>query len=164
MELLGPSLEDLFQYCNKRFTIKTTAMLAIHLLDRMETLHSKNYVYRDVKPDNFLIGQGSTQTTIFMIDMGLVKRYKDPKTGNHIKSKSVNNLTGTARYSSTSAHKNEQSRKDDLEAIGYCLIYFLKGCLPWQGLQDVEDDKKNDAILDIKISTTLKVLCEDCPK
>ena len=96
--------------------------------------------------------------------MGLVKRYKDPKTGNHIKTKSVNNLTGTARYASSNAHKNEQSRKDDLEAIGYCLIYFLKGKLPWQGLHNVDDEKKNDAILDIKMSTTLDTLCEDCPK
>lgn len=97
----------------------------------MEHFHSLNYIYRDVKPDNFLIGQNKKQTTIYMIDMGLAKRFKDPKTGNHVKEKANLNFTGTVRYASLNSHINDQSRKDDLEAIGLCLVYFLKGSLPW---------------------------------
>jgi len=109
-------------------------------------MHELDFIYRDVKPDNFLIGQNKKQTIVFMIDMGLVKRFKDPKTGKHVAEKPVNFLTGTARYASMNSHMNEQSRRDDLEAIGLTMIYFLKGSLPWQGIKDVEDDKKNEAI------------------
>ena len=127
MEVLGPSLEDLFKYCGNRFTVKTTAMIADSLIERMEYLHNCQFIYRDIKPDNFLIGRGKKQTTIYMIDLGLVKRYKDPRSGQHIVDKPVKSLTGTVRYASSNAHVSEQSRRDDLEAIGYMCIYFLKG-------------------------------------
>ena len=143
MEILGPNLEELFQYCDKRFTIKTTAIIAEQILERIELLHNYQFIYRDIKPDNFLIGCGKKQTTIFMIDLGLAKRFKDPKTGQHVKCKPVKSLTGTARYSSPNAHVFEQSRRDDLLAIGIMLIYFMKGSLPWQGLKNVAEDKKN---------------------
>ena len=84
MDLLGPSLSDVFKYCKNRFTIKTTAMLADSMIDRLQSLHSKNFIHRDVKPENFMIGRLKHQSTVYAIDLGMAKRYIDPKTGNHI--------------------------------------------------------------------------------
>lgn len=84
MELLGPSLEDLFSYCNRRFSLKTVCMLAEELLLRLEYLHSKNFIHRDVKPDNFVIGLGKKANLLHVIDLGLSKRYRNPLTKSHI--------------------------------------------------------------------------------
>ena len=84
MELLGPSLEDLFNYCNRRFSLKTVCMLAEELLLRLEYLHSKNFIHRDVKPDNFVVGLGKKANLLHVIDLGLSKRYRNPLTKSHI--------------------------------------------------------------------------------
>lgn len=84
MELLGPSLEDLFNYCNRRFSIKTVCMLAIELIQRIEYIHSKNFIHRDIKPDNFAVGLGKKANVIHVIDFGLSKRYRNPLTKTHI--------------------------------------------------------------------------------
>lgn len=85
-----------------------------------------------MKPDNFLMGLGARRTQVYMIDFGLSKRYRDPKTGMHIPYKDNKSLTGTARYASVNVHCGvEQARRDDLESIGYIILYFLKGSLPW---------------------------------
>ena len=112
-----------------------------------------------MKPDNFLIGHGKKQNIVYVIDFGLAKRYRDPKTGEHIPYKDNKSLTGTARYASVNAHLGiEQSRRDDLESIGFILIYFLKGSLPWQGLQGKNINDKYDRIKDKKVSTTIESL------
>jgi serine/threonine protein kinase len=132
MDLLGPCLEDLFKYCRRKFTVKTSLMLADQMISRIETMHNNSYIHRDIKPDNFMLGNNKNQNTIYVIDFGLAKRFKDPKSGLHIKGKEHKSLTGTARYASSNAHKGmEQSRRDDLEAIGICVVYFMKGKLPW---------------------------------
>ena len=164
IELLGPSLEDLFNYCNRKFSLKTTAMLADQMISRIEYMHSKNFIHRDIKPDNFLMGIGKKGHTLYIIDFGLAKRFRDPKTGVHIPFRDGKKLTGTARYTSINTHLGiEQSRRDDLEAVGYILVYFLKGELPWQGLKAKNMREKYMKIKDKKIFTPVEVLCQGLP-
>lgn len=164
MDLLGPSLEDLFSSCHRKFSVKTTIMLAEQMISRLEYLHSKDFIHRDLKPDNFTVGLGSTSSTVYLIDFGLAKRYCDSK-GKHHQICQRKSLTGTARYASINAHKGlEQSRRDDMEALGYILLYFCRGVLPWQGLQAETKEKKYRKIMEVKQATPLVTLCEGCPK
>ena len=110
MDLLGPSLEDLFIYCGNEFSMKTVLMLADQMISRIEFVHSRFYIHRDIKPDNFLMGKGSNFNTLYIIDFGLAKRYKDPRTLIHMRYKEGNNLTGTARYASINAHLGIEQR------------------------------------------------------
>ena len=111
-----------------------------------------------MKPDNFLIGVKAKQSQVYLIDFGLSKRYKDTKTGEHIPYRDGKSLTGTARYASVNTHIGvEQSRRDDLESIGYILLYFLKGVLQWQGLPGGRNkNEKYDKIKDKKLHTTVE--------
>ncbi|MCQ2818920.1 MAG: hypothetical protein MJ252_16770 [archaeon] len=128
-------------------------------------MHSRNFIHRDVKPDNFLMGKGRKKNLVYAIDFGLAKRYRDPKTGLHIPYRDGKSLTGTARYASVNTHLGiEQSRRDDLEAIGYIIVYFLRGSLPWQGLKAKNMKEKYEKIKEKKLSTTLQDLCKGFPE
>eukprot|EP00824_Muranothrix_gubernata_P010823 TRINITY_DN23926_c0_g1_i2.p1 TRINITY_DN23926_c0_g1~~TRINITY_DN23926_c0_g1_i2.p1 ORF type:complete len:265 (-),score=11.15 TRINITY_DN23926_c0_g1_i2:353-1147(-) len=164
LELLGPTIEDLFQYCKKSLSLKTVLMLADQMIRRIEYVHTKHFIHRDIKPENFLIGTGSKQNLVHIIDFGLAKRFRDPVSGKHIRYRENKNFTGTARYASINTHLGiEQSRRDDLESIGHLLLYFLKGSLPWQGLQADNKKEKYEKILNKKMTTHVSKLCKGLP-
>ncbi|CAG9859179.1 unnamed protein product [Phyllotreta striolata] len=164
MDLLGPSLEDLFNFCSRRFTIKTVLMLADQMIGRIEFVHCKSFIHRDIKPDNFLMGIGRHCNKLFLIDFGLAKKFRDARTRAHIIYREDKNLTGTARYASINAHLGiEQSRRDDMESLGYVLMYFNRGCLPWQGLKAATKKQKYEKISEKKMSTPVEVLCKGFP-
>lgn len=163
VDLLGPTLEDLLNFCARNFSLKTTLMLADQILSRVEYLHMNCLLHRDIKPENFLMGLGSQRTRVFMIDFGLAKRYYRPSTRKHIPYYESNQLIGTARYASVHAHFAEQGRRDDLESVGYLLIYFLHGRLPWQGITADTPVQKYEKIGEQKFALSLDTLCAGIP-
>ena len=164
MALLGPSTGDLFEYCGYKYTLQTVLLLAIQMIERIQELHSKNYIHRDIKPENYTVGIGSKSTTLYLIDFGLAKKYKDTKTMEHITYRETKEMTGTPRFASINNHLGiEQSRRDDLEGIAYVLIYFMKRRLPWQNIEGKTVKEKYKKILEKKMAIPVETLCKDLP-
>jgi len=92
-------------HSSKRFTISSTYNIGIQIITRLEQIHRKGFVHRDIKANNFMIGRGEKAQTVYIIDFGLAKRYFDPKTNKHIPVKGGKSLVGTARYASIASHE-----------------------------------------------------------
>lgn len=156
MDRLGPSL------ATQKFTASSIGPIARQILRRIEHLHHKNFIHRDIKPENFLFNYATEDEkyhTVYLVDFGLTKRYYDSVEKKHIEMV-PRPFIGTLRYASIHAHTHEQSRRDDLESIGYMLIYLIKKKLPWQG---IDVNEKTFAILEKKQETTLEELCDELP-
>ena len=161
--LLGKSLYDLYNESNRKFNLKDICMLGIQLIERLQYIHSKNYIHRDIKPHNFLIG-AKDEGLIYIIDFGLSKKYRSDR-GNHVKFSISKHITGTPRFCSVNSMRGvEQSRRDDLESLCYLIIYFFKGYLPWQGLKIGNRYQRFQAIAKMKKYIKVESLCEDLPE
>lgn len=164
MDLLGNSIQELFIMSKKTFSLKTVLMIAEQAISRIESLHSLNWMHRDIKPENFLVGRHNFANTIYMIDFGLAKRFKNPETKQHLKYIEGKGFTGNQRFCSNNALLGiEQSRRDDLESIGYMLIYLLRGVLPWEGIGDISNNKRRETLILKKVYTSIEELCFLCP-
>jgi len=130
----------------------------------LEIIHSKGLLHRDIKPDNYVMGRNESSQIVYLIDYGLVKRYINTKTRAHIPYVENKRLVGTARYASLNTHMGaEQSRRDDLESLGYSLIYMLTGALPWQGTKGTTKRDKYDKIMEKKMDLPIGELCKKLP-
>ena len=164
MELLGPSLEDLFDLCGRKFSLKTILSLGDQMLCRIEFIHSIHLIHRDIKPDNFLMGLYNKKSIVYICDFGLCKKFRD-QNGKHIPFKDGRSLTGTARYASIYSHFGyELSRRDDLESLAYSLIYFSRGSLPWMGIKAKNKNEKYNKIFEKKLNSSITLLCDKLPK
>lgn len=164
MELLGPSLDKYFIFCNKKFSAVTTVLLGIEMVKRVQYMHSKGFLHRDIKPNNFMLGRFSktleylNEKTVYIIDFGLSKEYVDFTNNQHLPFKDGRRFIGTPRYASIRTHLGyRQSRRDDLESIAYILIYFILGELPWQGVKAKSKTEKKEKILEIKLKTNFSL-------
>jgi len=164
MEMLGPTLEDLYNTCSRKFSMKTMIMLTDQMIMRLQHAHSRNVIHRDIKPENFLMGGKNAKNTVFLVDFGLATKFRNIETRQHIPYREGRRLVGTSRYVSLNAHNGcTLSRRDDMESLGYVLMYFLRGSLPWQGLHAETVQQKYEVIHEKKMSTPLDELCHGFP-
>ncbi|KAK3443516.1 hypothetical protein EUGRSUZ_B03631 [Eucalyptus grandis] len=164
MDMLGPSLWDVWNTSGQAMSSEMVACIAVESLSILEKMHAKGYVHGDVKPENFLLGQPSTQQEkkLFLVDLGLATKWKDGSSGRHVEyDQRPDMFRGTVRYASVHAHLGRTaSRRDDLESLAYTLIFLHRGRLPWQGYQG---DNKSFLVCKKKMATSPEMLCCFCP-
>eukprot|EP01071_Lankesteria_metandrocarpae_P007773 Lankesteria_metandrocarpae@DN4783_c0_g1_i1.p1 len=164
MQQLGPSLESLFQRSGMSFSTICILTIAQQILKRLEYIHDKSYIHRDVKPDNFLIGNNDPGR-VYVVDFGLAKRYRAVNADGPPPTRRSRSMVGTARYASLNSHSGiDLSARDDLESLGYVIMYFATGGnLPWQGLNVRSREDKHRKIYEAKMKTDIQTLCEGHP-
>lgn len=164
MEHLGPSLEDIRRARrSKSLSLKSVLMIGLQAVTRLEILHHKDFVHQDVKPDNLLTGKKDFHR-IYLVDFGLAKEYRDPLSLQHIRSRSGRGFMGTRCFSSVRADRGyELSRRDDLESLGYALIYLYHGTLPWMRLHAGCKSELNLEVTELKARISSRELCRDMP-
>ena len=162
--LLGKTLKQLFDLNkNPQSKMKDMCMAAIQIMDRIKFIHSKNIIHQDIKPENFLVGNPNT-SLIYIVDFGLSKKYRSSRTNKHIKFAKNKPFNGTFNFASINSMKGiEMTRRDDLESIGYMLIYLIKGKLPWSEYLNKELGERFEIIFNIKRNISNEVLCKDLP-
>ncbi|XP_058736200.1 casein kinase 1-like protein HD16 [Vicia villosa] len=164
MDMLGPSLWDVWNTTGQAMSAEMTACIAVESLSILDKMHSKGYVHGDVKPENFLLGQPGTaqEKKLFLVDLGLATKWRDTSNGQHVEyDQRPDMFRGTVRYASVHAHLGRTaSRRDDLESLAYTLIFLHKGRLPWQGYQG---DNKSYLVCKKKMGTSPEMLCCFCP-
>lgn len=162
LELLGASLETMYQYYNKKLSLGTVVSCAIQMIERLQQVHERGIIHRDMKPHNFMIGLGARASTIYLADFGLAKVFN--RKNGHILYKEGKYCVGTARYVSINDHLGiQQSRRDDLESLGYVIIYLAKGGLPWQGLRSTKDQSRKQKVAKMKADLPAEDLCKGLP-
>eukprot|EP00928_Gymnodinium_smaydae_P080235 TRINITY_DN63985_c0_g1_i1.p1 TRINITY_DN63985_c0_g1~~TRINITY_DN63985_c0_g1_i1.p1 ORF type:complete len:344 (+),score=33.07 TRINITY_DN63985_c0_g1_i1:46-1032(+) len=164
-DLLGPSLQDLLDYSGGRFSLKTVLMLADQMIARIESVHSRGFVHGTIKPSHFVIGLGANADIIHLIDFGHAQRICASKAQAPPRLTEDQNFNGSLRYISVNAHRGvEQGRRDDLESLGYVLLYFFRGRLPWQGMRASTESEKHELVMDKKLNTCMNELCYRAPR
>eukprot|EP00756_Hemistasia_phaeocysticola_P012477 Hpha_TRINITY_DN15202_c0_g5::TRINITY_DN15202_c0_g5_i1::g.66964::m.66964 len=163
-DLLGSSLGDVVEKRGKPLETAPALHIGLQLLKNIEELHGQSFVHRDIKPDNCLLGRGSSSGRVFLIDFGLSQTYVDDETHHHVKYADHVGFSGTPDFSSRRSHAGvRQTRRDDLESFCYVLLYLLKGFLPWMGMTALTDDELFAKVARCKEETTVDKLCEGCP-
>jgi serine/threonine protein kinase len=169
MQLLGKSLDGIFEECDNSIDTGTVMKIGITIIRHLETIHRSGFIHRDIKPNNFMFGANDDNNKLYVMDFGLSKKWcvydKETNELNHIPYKSGRSMIGTARYASLNVHLGtEPSRRDDMESVGYMLIYLIKGTLPWQGLKKKTKENQIDKIGEKKMMVDIGVLCQGLPK
>ena len=153
IELLGPSLKFLLESVGGKFTLATTLKICTQVLDILKEIHSRGIVLRYLKPGNIVIGKGENKDYIYLIDFEIAKKFI--KDGKHIPDKEGKKVKGNRDFISLNTHCGKQvSRRDDIECLGYLLIFFMKGELPWTHIKHSNDIKQK------KLKISIDELCE----
>ena len=164
MQLLGQNLQRLFE-AKKKFSLKTICMIGSQMISILQYIHNRHIIHRDIKPSNFVMGLNLLSQYLYIVDFGLAKKYRSSTTLKQMPLSKNQKFVGTAMYASINAMNGiEQSRRDDLESVGYILIYFMKGILPWQRIVAKNEEERNNKILEKKMEISTQELCSELPE